>query len=57
MRPDSTFWLEAANAYSTGTVFVMLGGFGRKKYSVTRVDSINISKLGIRPDDTLSLGL
>jgi hypothetical protein len=51
------FWLEAANRYSTGTVFVTRGGFGRKKYSVTWVDSINISKLGIRLDDTLGLSL
>ena len=48
---------EAVNAYRTDSVFVMIGGFGRKKYSVTRVDSIDISKLGIRTDDTLSLGL
>lgn len=47
----------AADALFKGSRFRYAVGVGRKKYGVTRVDSINIPKLGIRLDDTMDLGL
>ena len=43
------------HAVSTGAVCFALCGFGWQKYGVTRMDSIDISKLGIRRDDTFDL--
>ena len=47
--------IRGRHAFSTGTVCFAPCGFGWQKYGVTRMDSIDISKLGIRRDDTFDL--
>jgi hypothetical protein len=47
--------IRGRHAFSTRAVCFALCGFGWQKYGVTRMDSIDISKLGIRRDDTFDL--
>jgi hypothetical protein len=54
-RPAFTRAQTGATIYSVRLAAVTPCGFGWKKYSVTRIDSINISKLWIRLDDALDL--